>query len=245
MFFTAAPLDAQKAKEWMLINHLVGAAELETVTYELAETMAAKSPMAMAVIKEQLRVLTDYQPIAAQVYQRCRGCAARPTTAAIIWIDLDGKEEGEIDLPALGTVGTLSGNPDSPELFYSFTSFLYPLTVYRYDLSNGQNTVFQKPNVNFDPDRYETKQIFYSSKDGTRIPMFIVGKKGLPLNGNNPVFLTGYGGFNISMTPSFAASSASWIEKRGRLCSTEFARRRRIRPRMARGGNEGTQTKCV
>ena len=129
--------------------------------------------------------------------------------------DLDGKEEGEIDLPALGTVGTLSGNPDSPELFYSFTSFLYPLTVYRYDLSNGQNTVFQKPNVNFDPDRYETKQIFYSSKDGTKIPMFIVGKKGLPLNGNNPVFLTGYGGFNISMTPSFAASSASWIERGG------------------------------
>ncbi len=73
MFFTAAPLDAQKAKEWMLINHLVGAAELETVTYELAETMAAKSPMAMAVIKEQLRVLTDYQPIAAQVYERLQG----------------------------------------------------------------------------------------------------------------------------------------------------------------------------
>ncbi len=129
--------------------------------------------------------------------------------------DLDGKGEGEIGLPALGTVGTLSGNPDSPELFYSFTSFLYPLTVYRYDLSTGQNTVFQKPNVNFDPDRYETKQIFYSSKDGTKIPMFVVGKKGLALNGNNPVFLTGYGGFNISMTPSFAASSASWIERGG------------------------------
>ena len=73
MFFTAAPLDAQRAKEWMLINHLVGAAELETVTFELAETMAAKSPMAMAVIKEQLRVLTDYQPIAAQVYERLQG----------------------------------------------------------------------------------------------------------------------------------------------------------------------------
>ena len=129
--------------------------------------------------------------------------------------DLDGKRESEIDLPALGTVGSLSGDPDRPELFYSFTSFLYPPTIYRYDVSTGQNTVFQKPNVNFDPDLYETKQIFYASKDGTKIPMFIVGHKGLKLDGNNPVFLTGYGGFNISMTPSFRGTCVSWIEKGG------------------------------
>ena len=129
--------------------------------------------------------------------------------------DLDGKRESEIELPVLGTVGTLSGDPDRPELFYLFTSFLYPSTIYRYDVSTGRNSVFQKPNVNFDPDRYETKQIFYASKDGTRIPMFIVCKKGLELSGNSPVFLTGYGGFNISMTPSFTASCASWIEKGG------------------------------
>ena len=129
--------------------------------------------------------------------------------------DLDGKRESEVELPVLGTVGTLSGDPDRPELFYLFTSFLYPSTIYRYDVSTGQNSVFQKPNVNFDPDRYETKQIFYASKDGTRIPMFIVCKKGLELAGNSPVFLTGYGGFNISMTPSFTASCASWIEKGG------------------------------
>lgn len=129
--------------------------------------------------------------------------------------DLDGKRESEIGLPALGTVGILSGDPDRPELFYSFTSFLYPLTIYRYDAGTGQNTVFQKPNVDFDPDRYETKQIFYASKDGTKVPMFIVCKKGLKLDGNNPVYLTGYGGFNISMTPSFTASYASWIEKGG------------------------------
>jgi prolyl oligopeptidase len=129
--------------------------------------------------------------------------------------DLDGRRESEVELPVLGTVGTLSGDPDRPELFYLFTSFLYPSTIYRYDVSTGQNSVFQKPNVNFDPDRYETKQIFYASKDGTRIPMFIVCKKGLELAGNSPVFLTGYGGFNISMTPSFTASCASWIEKGG------------------------------
>jgi prolyl oligopeptidase len=129
--------------------------------------------------------------------------------------DEDGKRESEITLPALGTVGSLSGDPDRPQLFYSFTSFLYPSTIYRYDVGTGENVVFQKPNVNFDPDRYETKQIFYTSKDGTKVPMFIVGRKGLKLEGNNPVFLTGYGGFNISMTPSFSASCAIWIEKGG------------------------------
>ncbi len=129
--------------------------------------------------------------------------------------DLSGKQESEIGLPALGTVGSLSGDPDRPELFYSFTSFLYPTTIYRYDVGTSQNTVFQKPNVNFDPDQYETKQIFYASKDGTKVPMFIVGKKGLQLDGNNPVFLTGYGGFNISLTPSFSPSYAAWIQKGG------------------------------
>jgi prolyl oligopeptidase len=129
--------------------------------------------------------------------------------------DEDGKRESEITLPALGTVGSLSGDPDRPQLFYSFTSFLYPSTIYRYDVGTGENVVFQKPNVNFDPDRYETKQMFYPSKDGTKVPMFIVSRKGLKLEGNNPVFLTGYGGFNISMTPSFSASCAIWIEKGG------------------------------
>ena len=129
--------------------------------------------------------------------------------------DLEGTKVGEIALPALGTVGALSGDPDRPELFYMFTSFLYPATIYRYDVSTGQNEVFKKPNVDFNSDEYETKQIFYRSKDGTKIPMFIVNKKGIKLDGNNPVYLTGYGGFNISITPSFSASYASWIEKGG------------------------------
>jgi prolyl oligopeptidase len=133
----------------------------------------------------------------------------------LLVFDPDGKGAVEIGLPALGTVATISGDPDRPELFYSFTSFLYPTTIYRYDVSTRENAVFQKPNVDFDPDRYETKQIFYASKDGTKVPMFIVNQKGLKLDGKNPVFLTGYGGFNISMTPSFAAAYATWIEKGG------------------------------
>jgi prolyl oligopeptidase len=133
----------------------------------------------------------------------------------LLVFDLDGKRESEITLPALGTVDGLSGNPDRSELFYSFASFLYPTAIYRYDVNTGQNVVFQKTNVDFDPDRYETKQIFYPSKDGTKIPMFIVCKKGLELDGNNPVYLTAYGGFNISMTPLFSAGYATWIEKGG------------------------------
>jgi len=129
--------------------------------------------------------------------------------------DLDGMKESEIALPAFGTVGSLSGDPDRPELFYMFTSFLYPSTIYRYDVSTGQNEVFKKPNVDFDADKYETKQIFYASKDGTKIPMFIVCKKEIELDGTNPVFLTGYGGFNVSITPSFSPSYACWIEKGG------------------------------
>jgi prolyl oligopeptidase len=130
---------------------------------------------------------------------------------------LDGKKEREIGLPTLGAVGTLSGDPDRPELFYQFTSFIYPTTIYRCDVSTGENAVFKKPDINFDSGLYVTRQMFYKSKDGTKIPMFIVSRKGLPLDGSNPVYLTGYGGFNISMTPTFAATYVSWIEKGGVL----------------------------
>jgi prolyl oligopeptidase len=133
----------------------------------------------------------------------------------LLVFNLDGRKESEIVLPALGTVGGLSGDPDRPELFYLFTSFLYPSTIYRYDVSTGENEVFKKPEVDFDASKYETKQIFYHSKDGTKIPMFIVGQKGIKLDGTHPVYLTGYGGFNVSITPSFSASYACWIEKGG------------------------------
>ncbi|MBV9489241.1 MAG: S9 family peptidase [Verrucomicrobia bacterium] len=128
---------------------------------------------------------------------------------------LDGKPEGEIALPTLGSVRSLAGSADRAELFYTFTSFLYPVTVYRYDLATRQNDVFRRPNVDLEPDRFETKQVFCRSKDGTRVPMFIVHKKGLKLEGKNPTYLTGYGGFNISRTPEFSASWLSWVEQGG------------------------------
>jgi prolyl oligopeptidase len=122
---------------------------------------------------------------------------------------------GELPLPGIGTVGEIRGRQGDDEMFYSFTSFLYPTTVYRYDLKTRRNEVYRAPKVAFDPSKYETRQVFFTSKDGTRVPMFITGKKGLQLDGNNPTLLYAYGGFNISSTPSFSSANATWLEMGG------------------------------
>jgi prolyl oligopeptidase len=122
---------------------------------------------------------------------------------------------GELPLPGIGTVGELHGKQGDDELFYSFTSFLYPTTIYRYDLKSRSNEVFRAPKVAFDASKYETKQVFYTSKDGTRVPMFITAKKGLTLDGSNPTLLYAYGGFNISETPAFSAANAAWLDMGG------------------------------
>lgn len=127
----------------------------------------------------------------------------------------DGKLKGSLPLPGIGTVGGLSGRNDSSELYYGFTSYLYPTTIYRYDLADNRSAVFFKPKLTFDPSRYETRQVFYRSKDGTRIPMFITCRKGLKLNGKNPTLLYAYGGFDISITPGFNPLVPVWMELGG------------------------------
>jgi prolyl oligopeptidase len=122
---------------------------------------------------------------------------------------------GELSLPGIGTINEIHGKQGDDELFYSFTSFLYPTTVYKYDLNSRKNEVFRAPKVAFDPSQYETRQVFYTSKDGTRVPMFITAKKGVPLDGTNPTVLYAYGGFNISSTPSFSTANAVWLEMGG------------------------------
>jgi len=122
---------------------------------------------------------------------------------------------GELPLPGTGTVGEINGKRDDDELFYSFTSFLNPTTIYRYDLKARRNELFRAPKVAFDPGKYETRQVFYTSKDGTRVPMFITAKKGLVLDGSNPTLLYAYGGFNIPMTPTFSSANAAWLEMGG------------------------------
>jgi prolyl oligopeptidase len=128
---------------------------------------------------------------------------------------LDGTLVREIELPALGSAGGFGGKRDEKTLFYSFTSFTYPPTIYKFDPATGASEVFRKSEVKFDPSAYETKQVFCASKDGTKVPMFIVHKKGLALDGKNPTFLYAYGGFNISETPSFSAANIVLLENGG------------------------------
>ncbi len=128
---------------------------------------------------------------------------------------LDGKWLREIELPGIGSVDGFGGKREDTETFYSFTGFTVPGTIYRYDLTTGRSSVFRAPTVDFNPADYETKQIFYTSKDGTRVPMFITHKQGIKLDGNNPTLLYGYGGFDISLTPAFSVSSLVWMEMGG------------------------------
>jgi prolyl oligopeptidase len=127
----------------------------------------------------------------------------------------DGKPLGEMALPAIGSVGGIGGRWNSKEIYYSFTSFVIPNTIYRLEAGSGKPTVWAKPNVPIDSDQFEVKQAWGTSKDGTKVPMFILYKKGLKLDGTNPTYLTGYGGFAVSLTPSFSSRAVLWAERGG------------------------------
>jgi len=129
--------------------------------------------------------------------------------------DYKGKLEREVELPSIGTAGGFGGKAEDKDIYYTFTSFIYPTSIFKYDISSGKSTLYENPKVDFNPDDYETKQVFYESKDGTKIPMFIVYKKGVELNGKNPTWLYAYGGFSISLTPSFNTSRIVWLENGG------------------------------
>lgn len=128
---------------------------------------------------------------------------------------MDGKPVREIALPTIGTIAGLSGEREDTEMFFGFTSFLYPTTVFRYDFKSHQSTPFWKSELKFDPSGYETRQVFYPSKDGTRIPMFLTHKRGIKMDGMNPTLLYGYGGFNASQLPFFSVARLAWIEQGG------------------------------
>ncbi|MEM9481661.1 MAG: prolyl oligopeptidase family serine peptidase [Verrucomicrobiota bacterium] len=135
--------------------------------------------------------------------------------SAVTRVALDGEVLGEIELPGIGTVGGFGGKRHHRETFYSFSSFTAPSTIYRYDFDKNESTLFRSPDLKFDPKAFETRQVFYPSKDGTKIPMFIVHQKGLELNGKNPTLLYAYGGFNISILPRFSSSIIAWLEMGG------------------------------
>jgi prolyl oligopeptidase len=129
--------------------------------------------------------------------------------------DLNGAFVRSVDLPGIGTAVGFGGKRKDKETFYAFTSFISPTTIYRYDPQAGKSTIFRQPKVDFEASRYETKQVFYNSKDGTRIPMFLTYRKGIKLDGQNPVLLYAYGGFDISLTPAFSVPDVVWLEMGG------------------------------
>lgn len=129
--------------------------------------------------------------------------------------DYEGNLIRVVKLPGLGSIGGFSGKKEEIILYYSFTNYITPGTIYAYDPATGISEIYEKPKVDFKSEEYESKQVFYTSKDGTRVPMIITYKKGLKLNGKNPTILYGYGGFNISLTPSFSIANAVWMENGG------------------------------
>jgi prolyl oligopeptidase len=128
---------------------------------------------------------------------------------------MDGTGIREVALDALGSVGGFGGEKEDTETFYSLSTFTAPTTIYRYDLESGTSTLHERPEVAFNPEDYTTEQVFFTSKDGTRVPMFVIHKKGIKLNGKNPAYLYGYGGFNISETPGFSPSWMMFLEQGG------------------------------
>jgi len=136
-------------------------------------------------------------------------------TSLVLQYDMAGKLERSITLPSVGTASGFGTKLEEKETYYTFTSYIYPPTIFKYDIASGVSTVFKKPNVQFDPSLYESKQVFYKSKDGTRIPMIITYKKGIVLNGKNPTLLYAYGGFGVSLTPAFSTSNIVFLEHGG------------------------------
>lgn len=129
--------------------------------------------------------------------------------------DLDGKQVREIELPGVGSAVGFWAKKEETELYYSFTNYITPGSIYKLDMESGNSELYRKPAIEFDPEQYESNQVFYTSKDGTRVPMIITHKKGIELNGKNPTILYGYGGFNISMTPGFSITNSVWMEQGG------------------------------
>ncbi len=163
------------------------------------------------LIEEKDDVLEGAQIVGGRLFTQY----LKDASSRAYFYDLEGHYQNELVLPAIGTLMGFNGDKEDNIAFYGFTSFTFPSTIYRYDIEKGESTLFKASELDFNPEDYETEQVFYESKDGTMIPMFIVYKKGLVKNGKNPTLLYGYGGFNISLTPSFSISRVVFLEQGG------------------------------
>ena len=137
--------------------------------------------------------------------------------SSVLQCNYEGKVINKIKLPGVGTISGFSGKKNDEKLYFSFTNYITPGSIYQFYPKSGDSKLYKKPTINFNSDDYESKQVFYAAKDGTRVPMIITYKKGLDLNGKNPTILYGYGGFNISITPSFGIANAIWLQNNGIL----------------------------
>lgn len=163
------------------------------------------------LIEEKEDVLEDAQIVGGRLFTQY----LKDASSRAYFYDLEGHYQNELVLPAIGTLTGFNGTKEDNMAFYGFTSFTFPPTVYRYDIEAGKSSLFKSSEVDFNPEDYETEQVFYESKNGTRVPMFIVYKKGMKKDGKNPTLLYGYGGFNVSLTPSFSISRVVFLEQGG------------------------------
>jgi prolyl oligopeptidase len=193
VFYFATDRNAPRQRIVAIDTRNPGEANWKQVVPESGDTLVAAQMINDQIVAEYLK---DARSV-VKVYRR------------------DGKLLREQALPGIGSVAGFSGKRGDGETFYSFTGFTTPTTIYRLDMKSGKSSVFRQPKVDFNPADYETRQVFVASRDGTKVPMFIVSKKGIKLDGSNPTYLYGYGGFNISITPSFSAANLAWMEMGG------------------------------
>lgn len=199
-------VDVLKDRLVILTNH--GAPRYRVMTAEIAEPSPASW---REVIPQQAGVIQDF----AIVDGRLAISVLENVRSRLFVHDLDGTQQHEIALPTLGTVSELSARPDADELYFTFQSFVHPPTVYRFELEKQSLSVVHQPTLPIDPAVYATAQVWCTSKDGTRVPMFIVHKQDVSPGGDNPCVLYGYGGFNVSITPTFQANFFPWLDRGG------------------------------
>ncbi|MCT4613967.1 MAG: prolyl oligopeptidase family serine peptidase [Marinifilaceae bacterium] len=180
-----------------------------------------KKIVTVSANKPQSKNWVDFIPETEHVLSPSTGAGYFFTTymvdavSKVVQYDYDGKQVREIKLPGVGTAGGFGGKKSAKELYFSFTNYNTPTSSYKFEPKAGTYELYWKPAIDFNADAYESKQVFYKSKDGTKVPMIITYKKGIELNGKNPTILYGYGGFNVSLTPSFSTANAVWMELGG------------------------------
>jgi prolyl oligopeptidase len=225
---TLIDLTSPKAERRTLVrgleNNWVLAGAIGDTLYFLTNLDAPRQRVVKMDVRSASRPLMEIVPEGEATLERATIAGERLVLSYLVdarselrLATLDGKPAGAIELPGLGYALTGKGEAGDPELFFSYASFATPGSIFRYDSAAAERSLFRAPEVVFDPAAYEVRQLFYASKDGTRVPMFVVHRKGLDLAGGAPTILYGYGGFNISLTPDFSPARLQWMEMGGVL----------------------------